>query len=202
MILLLFRGKINRSMQVGDIVYSVQNTESVGSFTTNSVSGANLTPNKIGVITRIDSLDAGCGLNNKDWGCFDPSGSNINGLYVSGGHNNCSDIGSFIEYPVVLGGSNWGGDSSSGGGNCTLSFDSDGTLSSNEQNAWSYRIEIDDGNTPIPIPSTDSYFLFSKDNSVNVTSILGYYGEVEFKNNSTEKAELFATACDITESSK
>ena len=153
-------------MQVGDIVYSVQNTESVGSFTTNSVSGANLTPNKIGVITRIDSLDAGCGSAGYEWGGYDPSGSNLNGLFVGGGHNNCSDIGSFIEYPVALGGSNWGGDSSNGSGNCGLSFGTDGTLTPNEQNAWNYRIEIDDGNTPIPIPSTDSYFLFSKDNLV------------------------------------
>ena len=35
-----------------------------------------------------------------------------------------------------------------------------------------------------------------------MASILGYYGEVEFKNNSKEKAEIFATACEISESSK
>ena len=35
-----------------------------------------------------------------------------------------------------------------------------------------------------------------------MASILGYYGEVEFKNNSAKKAELFAAACEMSESSK
>ena len=48
----------------------------------------------------------------------------------------------------------------------------------------------------------EDYFFFSKDNAVNLSSILGYYGEVKFKNNSTTKAELFSAACEISESSK
>tara|TARA_R110000824_G_scaffold257459_1_gene446413 strand:- start:15 stop:362 length:348 start_codon:yes stop_codon:yes gene_type:complete len=51
-------------------------------------------------------------------------------------------------------------------------------------------------------PTTQSFIFFSKDNKVNLSSILGYYGEVEFKNNSLKKAELFATSCEIAESSK
>ena len=47
-----------------------------------------------------------------------------------------------------------------------------------------------------------SYVFFSKDNIVNMASLLGYYGVAKFKNNSTEKAEMFATACEINESSK
>jgi len=31
---------------------------------------------------------------------------------------------------------------------------------------------------------------------------LGYYGEVTFVNSSVEKAEMYATACEVTESSK
>ena len=46
------------------------------------------------------------------------------------------------------------------------------------------------------------FIFFSKDNAANVASILGYYGEVEFKNNSTSKAELFSTACEVSVSSK
>ena len=52
------------------------------------------------------------------------------------------------------------------------------------------------------LPTADSFILFSKENTVNTTSLLGYYGEVEFRNDSTEKAELFATACEVVESSK
>ena len=50
--------------------------------------------------------------------------------------------------------------------------------------------------------SSISFIFFSKDNAANMTSILGYYGEGEFKNNSASKAELFSTACEVSISSK
>ena len=59
-----------------------------------------------------------------------------------------------------------------------------------------------DAQEPFISPTDDSFIFFAKDNAVNMAIVKGYYGEVEFKNNSTNKAELFATACDITESSK
>ena len=52
------------------------------------------------------------------------------------------------------------------------------------------------------VPTVSSFIFFSKDNIVNLTSLLGYFGSVQFSNNSTVKAELFATACEIFESSK
>ena len=58
---------------------------------------------------------------------------------------------------------------------------------------------INDETTP---PVDGDFLFFSKDNIANLTSILGYYGKARFKNNSREKAELFATACDVVESSK
>ena len=51
-------------------------------------------------------------------------------------------------------------------------------------------------------PSTSDFIFFSKDNKVNLTSLLGYYASVKFKNNSTSEAEMFSTACEINESSK
>ena len=50
--------------------------------------------------------------------------------------------------------------------------------------------------------TTGSYLFFSKDNQVNMSSILGYYGEANFINDSNIKAELFAASCEISESSK
>jgi len=47
-----------------------------------------------------------------------------------------------------------------------------------------------------------SYVFFSKDNKVNSSTLLGYYGLAEFRNNSTVKAELFAAAAEMFESSK
>ena len=52
------------------------------------------------------------------------------------------------------------------------------------------------------IPLEGAFIMFSKDNAVNMSSILGYYAEVEMTNDSNEKAKLFAVSTDISESSK
>ena len=51
-------------------------------------------------------------------------------------------------------------------------------------------------------PSNNSFILFSKDNRKNLTSITGYYAEVEMKNDSQEYAEIFTVGSEIFESSK
>ncbi len=52
------------------------------------------------------------------------------------------------------------------------------------------------------LPTTSSFFLFGKDNRVNMASLLGYYAEVEMCNNDTIKAELFSVGSEMFESSK
>jgi len=47
-----------------------------------------------------------------------------------------------------------------------------------------------------------SFIMFSKDNKANMSSLLGYYASAEFRNNSTDKAELFNVGTVFTESSK
>ena len=44
--------------------------------------------------------------------------------------------------------------------------------------------------------------MFSKDNKANLSSLLGYYAETKFVNNSTEEAELFSVGTEVFESSK
>jgi hypothetical protein len=51
-------------------------------------------------------------------------------------------------------------------------------------------------------PSNRDFIMFSKDNKVNLSSLLGYYSLAKFRNNSTEKAELFSVGADFVESSK
>jgi hypothetical protein len=51
-------------------------------------------------------------------------------------------------------------------------------------------------------PTSSDFMFFGKDRTTNEASIVGYYGEFTFKNNSKQKAELFTAACEITESSK
>ena len=67
-----------------------------------------------------------------------------------------------------------------------------------------YELVIDaselQGRTP---NSTTDFIFFSKDNTVNSSSVLGYYSEVKFENNSNEeKSELFSVGFEVTESSK
>jgi hypothetical protein len=60
-------------------------------------------------------------------------------------------------------------------------------------------VTVDDSGT---LPSARDYIMFAKNHAVNTSSLSGYYADVKFKNNSIEKAELFAASSEITESSK
>lgn len=68
-------------------------------------------------------------------------------------------------------------------------------------------ITINAGNSVEP-PTTQSYVFFKKkyggigSNDPNASSLLGYFGSAKFVNNSSKKAELYATSCEISESSK
>ena len=59
-----------------------------------------------------------------------------------------------------------------------------------------------DGSPDITPPSAGDYIMFSKDRVVNSSSLLGYYAEVKFINNSQQKAELFSVGSEVSESSK
>ena len=52
------------------------------------------------------------------------------------------------------------------------------------------------------MPSTLDYIMFAKNQIINTSSLLGYYANVKFENNSKEKIELFSVNSEITESSK
>ena len=56
--------------------------------------------------------------------------------------------------------------------------------------------------TPAAIGVTGDYIMFSKNKEVNSSSVKGYYAEVKFVNNSTEKVELFSISSSVSESSK
>ena len=51
-------------------------------------------------------------------------------------------------------------------------------------------------------PTSDSFILFTKDNKVNTSGIVGYFAEVELRNDSVKKAELFSVGSEVFESSK
>lgn len=51
-------------------------------------------------------------------------------------------------------------------------------------------------------PTANSYFLFSKDNEANSSALLGYYMDVELRNDSPKYAEVFSSGTEFFESSK
>ena len=51
-------------------------------------------------------------------------------------------------------------------------------------------------------PTQGACFMFLKDNTVNLSSVIGEYAEVILKNNSTHQAELFTLGSEIAISSK
>ena len=62
-------------------------------------------------------------------------------------------------------------------------------------------VELEGDNASIDTITTSSFILFSKNNLVELGSIKGYYNKVQFRNNSTEPAEMYATACEVEDSS-
>ena len=51
-------------------------------------------------------------------------------------------------------------------------------------------------------PSAGDYISFAKDKRINTASLVGYYADITFVNDSKEKIELFSIGSDIDESSK
>ena len=51
-------------------------------------------------------------------------------------------------------------------------------------------------------PTENQYIFFSKERSVNMSGMSGYFAETKFINHSTLPVEIFATAVDYVESSK
>ena len=52
-----------------------------------------------------------------------------------------------------------------------------------------------------PVSGGD-FIMFGKDKTINTTSLLGYYAEVNFVNNSDKKIELYSVGSEVSESSK
>jgi len=51
-------------------------------------------------------------------------------------------------------------------------------------------------------PSLNDFIYFTKDETVNMSSLLGYFAKMQFKNNEKLKAELFTVSTEVSESSK
>ena len=62
-------------------------------------------------------------------------------------------------------------------------------------------INVDDATGSYNALAND-FIMFQKNNSINTTSLKGYYANVKLENTSTSKVELFSVASEISPSSK
>jgi len=51
-------------------------------------------------------------------------------------------------------------------------------------------------------PPTSEYIMFSKNKEANSSSLIGYYADIEFRNYSTDRIELFSVGSEVSENSK
>ena len=65
-----------------------------------------------------------------------------------------------------------------------------------------YKIKVIYDEVNINPPAANDYIMFEKNKYVNSSTLKGYYAEIEFKNYSTDKAELFSIGSEVSESSK
>ena len=66
--------------------------------------------------------------------------------------------------------------------------------------ATSITVEFDDA--IVSAPPTNAFISFVKDKKVNTSTLLGYYADIKFVNDSKGKVELFSVGSEIAESSK
>ena len=73
-----------------------------------------------------------------------------------------------------------------------------------DSSQYMINIEFPDPAPNMNMPPTNPtpFIMFGKDNSVNVSGLTGYFAEVEFKNYSSEKIELFSIGSEVSENSK
>ena len=56
--------------------------------------------------------------------------------------------------------------------------------------------------TSIDLSQSKVFIMFGKNKAVNSSSLIGYYADVKFVNNRTDKVELFSVGSEVSESSK
>ena len=80
------------------------------------------------------------------------------------------------------------------------------TIDSNNITKYGDVTAVTDGTITVNLigsaPVADDYIMFAKNHAANTSSLLGYFADVKFENNSTDKIELFSVGSEITESSK
>ena len=76
------------------------------------------------------------------------------------------------------------------------------TATSLEPSPYNINIIVEYDPLVVDPPPMGSFISFVKEKKINTSSLLGYYADAKFINDSTKKAELFSVSSEIAESSK
>jgi hypothetical protein len=68
--------------------------------------------------------------------------------------------------------------------------------------AYGTGITVDNSQNNTPDPPNGAFLMFSKNKVANTSGLLGYYIDIDFKNDSTDKVELFQIGLNTEMSSK
>lgn len=77
-----------------------------------------------------------------------------------------------------------------------------GTVTDVRRNSDEIDVQVPNTNMPGNLNLSNKYLLFSKDRRVNYSGVAGYFMEVEYRNYTTLKSEIFATAASYVDSSR
>jgi|7_EtaG_2_1085326.scaffolds.fasta_scaffold03251_5 hypothetical protein len=74
-----------------------------------------------------------------------------------------------------------------------------GVLTAITETTTGFTLTVD---SVLSVAINTEYIMFAKEKKANTTSLSGYYADIQFVNNSKDKAELFSVGSEVTESSK
>ena len=72
----------------------------------------------------------------------------------------------------------------------------------NLDDPYEFKVFVQEYSNIEAIPQADDFIFFTKNKTVEQSSVKGYYNSVTLQCNAKNKAELFAVSCEINESSK
>tara|TARA_R100001594_G_scaffold4587_3_gene15724 strand:- start:341 stop:1003 length:663 start_codon:yes stop_codon:yes gene_type:complete len=212
-----FDKKVNISAQEGDIVYFCNPTNNQGESDEIYEVGEILDISRTPFISSIKGKLSAAGVSYSSIDFYTFNNGVNNGMEIDcvvSGNPNVLAKDVFAAGTTITSVNNQGNSGTTcqtsvpaldvdGGHNYTFKLETPGeTTMEIEMEDADYTSYLGNQCSPCLSVANGSFLLFSKDNDANLSSMLGYYANVQFKNHSTDPAELFTVGSEVTQSSK
>ncbi len=168
---------LNESLQIGDTIYYAKNTINTQGGTAN--------PNQLQV---VDTVYGGGFTNNIGYSLSAGSLDDVAFDYYQQGLVDVINDNDIVKIGILQSFSD-----------LSSQFHPINPLGGTQSPNIKLKIISEDYLDPLP---NNVYLFFSKDNRANLASLTGYYGLARLKNNSRNKAELYAVSSEAVQSSK